>query len=93
VLFKELINYALSKYGNDSGADIDYLQVNNLLHKLIEASHLIQVRVNKPEHERARKLNIENAKGEHETGGTAKVDNNLSDTNRVIDETDSKSGS
>jgi hypothetical protein len=45
--FKELINYALSPYGKESALDIDYLQTNNLLQKLIEASHLIHVRVNK----------------------------------------------
>ncbi|HLA57321.1 MAG TPA: hypothetical protein VK622_01100 [Puia sp.] len=46
--FKELIYYALSPYGNESALDIDYLKANNLLQKLIEASHLIHVRVNKP---------------------------------------------
>ncbi len=46
--FKELINCALSPYGKESALDIDYLQTNNLLQKLIEASHLIHVRVNKP---------------------------------------------
>jgi hypothetical protein len=94
-LFKELINYALSKYGNDSGVDIDYLQVNNLLLKLIEASHLIQVRVNKPEQRRTREFDAQNLKGEHGIieSATAKEDNDLSDSNQVTDETDSKSGS
>jgi hypothetical protein len=45
---KELISYALSSYGNESALEFDYLKTNNLLQKLIEASHLIHVRVNKP---------------------------------------------
>jgi hypothetical protein len=44
----ELISYALSSYGNESALEFDYLKINILLQKLVEASHLIHVRVNKP---------------------------------------------
>ncbi len=44
---KELIYYALSPNGNESALDFDFLKINNLLQKLIEASHLIHVRLAK----------------------------------------------
>ncbi len=44
---KELVYYALSPYGNESALDFDFLKINNLLQKLIEASHLIHVRLAK----------------------------------------------
>jgi hypothetical protein len=47
--FKELISYSLSLYGNESGMDFDYLEIYKYLQKLVEACHLIEVRVNMPE--------------------------------------------
>jgi hypothetical protein len=46
--FKELISNSLSPYGNESGIDFDYLEIYKYLQKLVEASHLIDVRVNMP---------------------------------------------
>jgi hypothetical protein len=45
---QELISFALSTYGNESALEFDYLKINNLLQKLIEATHLILVRVRRP---------------------------------------------
>jgi hypothetical protein len=42
---RELVFYALSPNGNESALDFDFLKINNLLQKLIEASHLILVRL------------------------------------------------
>jgi hypothetical protein len=43
---KELVCYALSRYGNESALEFDFLKIYKLLQKLIEASHLIHVRIN-----------------------------------------------
>ena len=85
--FKELINYALSPYGKESALDIDYLQTNNLLQKLIEASHLIHVRVNKPGLRTAQETN-QKISGENLAVSeivTEEDDNYPSDPYKVID--------
>lgn len=48
--FKELISFALEAFGNETGIDYDYLEIHRQLQKLVEASHLIEVRVIKPVH-------------------------------------------
>jgi hypothetical protein len=49
--FGELISYALSPFGNESALDFDYLEIHQLLQKLVEAAYLIEVRTHKPETE------------------------------------------
>ncbi len=49
--FGELVSYALSPFGNESALDFDYLEIHQLLQKLVEASHLIKIRTHKPEME------------------------------------------
>jgi|GEM_PF-706309 hypothetical protein len=46
--FKELVSFALESFGNETGIDYDYLEIHRQLQKLVEASHLIEVRVNMP---------------------------------------------
>ncbi len=46
---RELVFYALSPNGNESALEFDFMKINNLLQKLIEASHLIHVRLAKDE--------------------------------------------
>jgi hypothetical protein len=48
--FKEIISFALEAFGNETGIDYDYLEIHKQLQKLIEASHLIEVRVVRPPH-------------------------------------------
>jgi hypothetical protein len=48
--FKELVSFALEAFGNETGIDYDYLEMHRQLQKLVEASHLIEVRVIKPTH-------------------------------------------
>jgi hypothetical protein len=48
--FREIISFALDSYGNETGSDYDYLEIHLQLQKLVEASHLIEVRVIKPFH-------------------------------------------
>jgi hypothetical protein len=43
--FKELVGYALEAFGNETAIDYDYLEIHRQLQKLVEASHLIEVRV------------------------------------------------
>ena len=86
--FKELINYALSSYGNESALDIDYLKTNTLLQKLIEASHLIHVRVNKPGPQDTKQTSreISGLKQEVSEILTAEDDNYPGDPYKVIDQ-------
>jgi hypothetical protein len=44
--FKEIISYALSSFGSDAVLEFDFLEINRQLQKLIEASHLIHIRIN-----------------------------------------------
>ncbi len=45
--FNDVVLYAFSSNGNESALELDYLKINQLLQKLVEAAHLIQVRLNK----------------------------------------------
>jgi hypothetical protein len=45
--FKEMVTFALEPFGNETGIDYDYLDIHIRLQKLVEASHLIDVRVNR----------------------------------------------
>jgi hypothetical protein len=47
--FREIISFALDAFGNETGCDYDYLEIHKQLQKLVEASHLIEVRVVKPD--------------------------------------------
>lgn len=60
--FNEIISYALSPYGNESALEIDYLEINKLLQKLIEATHLILIRVSKSEISDSQKKGFEVSK-------------------------------
>ena len=85
--FKELINYALSPYGNESALEFDYLKINNLLQKLNEASHLIHVRVNKPVVSASFNKDLEASKedpGDDETD-SEEIENYTSDPYKIID--------
>lgn len=46
--FREIISFALQPYGNETGIDYDYLELYKLLQKLVEACHLIEVRLMRP---------------------------------------------
>jgi hypothetical protein len=87
--FKELISYALESFGNETGADFDYLEIHRQLQKLVEASHLIEIRVNMPKKGLALKTIISGAKKEESTTdpqAAEAVDNYSSDPYLIIDQ-------
>lgn len=49
--FGELVSLALSPFGNESALDYDYLEIHRLLQKMVEASHLIEIRTHKQDPE------------------------------------------
>jgi hypothetical protein len=87
--FKELISYALESFGNETGIDFDYLEIHRQLQKLVEASHLIEVRVNMPKRSLAPKPPpADEMKKEDivETEPSEEIENYTSDPYQVIDQ-------
>jgi hypothetical protein len=72
--FREIISFALDAYGNETGCDYDYLEIHKQLQKLVEASHLIEVRVVKPDQLRPQ-TDISTDKAESNGGEEIEVDN------------------
>jgi len=86
--FKEVISFALEAFGNETGIDYDYLEIHKQLQKLVEASHLVEVRVVKPNHLRPN-TDILNPKSEDENSESCReneVENYSDDPYTIINQ-------